>query len=136
MALEMAGPAGLLALGGAMIGVFVVLGIILYIYGAVVWMTIAKKLNYDKPWIAWIPIVNLFLLPILAKKTWVWGFLLFVPIANIIFILVWLWKIYERRNYPGWLALVPLLAFIPLIGAIAGIANLVIMGMVAWVDRK
>ena len=112
---------------------FVVVGF--YVYWAFAYMTIAKKLGYDKPWLAWIPVANLFLIPILAEKEWYWGFLWFVPIANIVFIVLWTWRIYEQRNYPGWLSLVPLAGLIPAIGFIASIANLVIVGFVAWKDR-
>ena len=39
-----------------------------YVYFAFAFMTIAKKLGYDKPWLAWIPIANIFLFPILATN--------------------------------------------------------------------
>ncbi|RMF55100.1 hypothetical protein D6745_03185 [Candidatus Woesearchaeota archaeon] len=107
----------------------------LYIYTAFAWMAIAKKLKYAKPWLAWIPIANLFLLPILAKKHWAWGFIFIVPIVNIIFFMIWTWNIYEQRKYPGWLALVPILAFVPSISWLVSLANLVILGLVAWADR-
>ncbi len=132
---DMLSPTAIMAMGGVMIGVFVLFAIAGYIYTALVWMTIAKKLGYDKPWLAWIPIANFFLLPILVGKKWTWGFMILVPIANIVFAVIWVWKIYELRNYPGWLALIPLGGFIPVVGGFVGIANLVIIGMVAWKDR-
>ena len=46
------------------------------------------------------------------------------------------WRIYEKRKYPGWLALVSLLSAVPYIGMLAVIANIVILGLVAWSDRK
>ena len=123
---------GMLAAFGA-IAAFI--GIAFYVYMALVWMTIAKKLGYDKPWLAWIPIANMFLFPILAKKHWAMGFLLFVPIANIVFFIMWTWDIYEQRKYPGWLSLVPVLAIVPIVNFLAMIGNLVIWGLVAWSDR-
>ena len=121
----------------AMGAIMFVIWAAVYVYMALVWMTIAKKLKYDKPWLAWIPIANVFLLPILAKKHWAMGFLMFVPIANIVFAIIWTWNIYEQRNYPGWLSLSPLVSFVPLVGPIAGfIGTFVIMGLVAWMDRK
>ena len=131
---DMAAAGGLLAFAAAFVMIFVVLSLAVYIYAAFAWMTIAKKLGYDKGWIAWIPIVNLFLLPILAKKKWAWGFILFVPIANVVFAIIWTWNIYEQRMYPGWLSLIVLAGIIPLIGWLATIASLVILGMVAWRD--
>lgn len=114
---------------------FLLIAIAFYVYFAFTWMTIAKKLKYDKPWLAWIPVANAFLFPILAKKHWAWGFILLVPIVNIVFLIIWTWNIYEQRKYPGWLSLIPLLSFIPFIGGLASIANLVIWGLVAWMDR-
>jgi len=128
--------------GAGMIGVLIAmgtmlifLGLIIYVYMALAWMTIAKKLGYDKPWLAWIPIANLFLIPILAKKNWPWGFIFLVPIANIVFYIMWTWNIFEQRKYPGWLSLLSIGGAIPLVGWLATIAYLVINGVVAWVDR-
>lgn len=114
----------------------VLLMIGLYVYGAFVWMTIAQKLEYGKPWLAWIPIINILLIPILAKRHWAWGFIVLVPIVNIVFLLMWLWNIYVQRNYPGVLSLVPLAGLIPFLSPFATIANFVILGFVAWYDRK
>ena len=134
---EIAGLGALGAIAGAMIGVMIVVFIGLYIYSAFAWMTIAKKLGEeDIAWLAWVPIANLALLPILAEKEWPWVFILLVPIANIVFMIMWIWKIYERRNYPGALALIPLGAWIPYVGLLAGIGNLVVLGLVAWSDRE
>lgn len=121
---------------GALMGFYLIIAAAMYVYFGFVFMTLAKKLKYDKPWLAWIPVANMFLYPILAGKTWPWGFLLFVPLANVVFIIMWLWKIYEKRKYPGALSLVGLGMIIPFLGILAGIAHFVIMGVVAWVDRK
>jgi len=50
----------------------VLFSVALYIYFAYALVTIAKKLGYDTPWIGWIPLVNLVLFPLLAKKHWAW----------------------------------------------------------------
>ena len=125
---------GILA-GGFLAG-FILIGIALYVYTAFAFMTIARKLGYDKPWLAWIPIANAFLIPILAKKRWTWGFIFLVPIVGAVFYFIWMWNIFEQRKYPGWLSLIILGSFIPLIGWLASIANLVIFGVVAWHDMK
>ena len=126
--------------------------IALYLYIAFAWMTIAKKLKYKEPWLAFIPIVNLFLIPILADKKWTWGFIFIVPFVFIplpilcliligvaaVFYFIWTWKIFKKRKYPGWLALLPLGRLIPLpiVGFLFIIAYLVVLGLVAWEDRK
>lgn len=130
------GPgASLAAMGIAVAIISIVVILAFYVYFALAWSTIARKLKYSKPWLAWIPIANLFLLPILAKKDWTWGFIFLVPVANAVFMIIWTWNIYEQRKYPGWLSLAPLLGIIPLVNFLAGIAQLVIIGLVAWADR-
>jgi hypothetical protein len=129
---------GMMGLAGAMMGVGLLLFAALYIYMAFAWMTIAKKLNYDKGWLAWIPLVQFALLPILAKKretAWPWVFILLVPIVGAVFVIMWTWQIFELRNYPGWLALIPILGIIPIVGYVATLVNLVVIGLVAWMDR-
>jgi len=108
----------------------------IYVYSCFVWMTIAKKLKYNKPWLAWIPIVNFFLIPILAQRKWPWGFIVLVPIAGIVFYSIWTWRIYTLRKYPGALCLIPLAGIVPFLGWPACIANLLILGLVAWKDKK
>ncbi len=106
----------------------IIFGIALYVYYALVWMTIGKKLKYDKAWIAWIPIVNFFLIPILAGKKWPWGFMFLVPIANIVFCIIWHWKIFEKRKNAGWPSL-----FILIPGGI--LVYLITLGIIAWYDK-
>jgi len=129
------GVGNMIGLLAGLIVFIVLLSIALYVYYAFVWMTIARKLKYKYPWLAWIPIANFFLVPILAKKDWTWGFMFLVPIANIVFFFIWTWNIFEQRKYPGWLALIPLAGFIPVVGGLAGLAYLVILGFVAWKDK-
>jgi hypothetical protein len=125
---------------GAMLATMLIAAVfvifLVYVYFAFAWMTIAKKLGYKDAWIAWVPIANIFLIPILAGKKWVWGFIFLVPIVNIAFFIIWTWQIYEKRGFPGALSLIPLGGIIPFLGAIAGIANLIVMGMVAWGKGK
>lgn len=129
-------PAFIGALAGVMLVFVIILSIAIYVYSALVLMTIARKLKHREiAWLAWIPIANFFLIPILAKKHWAWGFILLVPIVNIVFAIMWSWNIFEQRNYPGWLTLIVLVSIIPYIGVIGSLANLVIWGLVAWKDR-
>jgi len=125
-------------LGGGIIGallaistIFLVFfGVAIYAYIAFAWMTIAKKMKCKKYWLAWVPIANFFLLPILLKKKWTWGFMILAPIANIVFFIIWTWKIFELRKYPGWLSLS---IIIPKVGSVL---YLIAIGFVAWKDKK
>lgn len=127
--------ATLALLGGVLAMIAVAISIVFYVYWALAWMTIAQKLKYKKAWLAWIPIAQLFLIPILAKKRWTWGFIFLVPIANAVFFFIWTWSIFEKRKYPGWLSLLPLAAILPIIGWIGAVAYLVVLGFVAWKDK-
>jgi hypothetical protein len=85
---------------------------------------IAKKTNTENPWLAWIPVANLVLACLIAGKPWWWGFLLAIPLVNLIIIEIVVWKICEMRNKPGWLAL---LMLVP-------VANMIIPGILAFAD--
>src|ERR1019366_2738258 len=65
-----------MALLGAMMMVFAVVGIAAYIYGALAFQTIAKKTNTENDWLAWIPIANIILMLNIAKKP-LWWIVLF-----------------------------------------------------------
>jgi hypothetical protein len=128
------------ALFGAFLLLSIIIAIASYVYFALVWFTIAKKLGYKNPWLAWIPVANLAMILQLGGFHWAWIFLLLIPIlgwiAVFVLMIISTWRIFEKRKYPGWLSLAPLLSINPFIGGIAGIAFLVILGIVAWVDKK
>lgn len=134
---------GLLSWIAAMFAAFmliaVVVSILVYIYSSLVLFTIGKKLGYKRSWLAWIPVANLAMILQLGNFHWALVFLLLVPIlgtiAVAVLLIISLWRIYEKRKYSGWLSLVPLLSVIPVVGFLAGIAHLVIMGVVAWKNK-
>lgn len=134
---------------GSMIGAVLLLGITivallligLYVYTSLAWMTIAKKLKYKKAWLAWIPIANISMILQLGKFHWAWVFLILIPIlgwiALLVLIIISTWRIFEKRKYPGWLSLIVLLGMLtPRFDGIAVIAYLVVIGLVAWKDKK
>ncbi len=129
----------ILALSSTMLGFIIALVIMGYVYMALTLSTIAKKLNHTDPWLAWIPIANLALILQLGNFHWAWVFLILIPILGWIPLgiinIIANWRIFEKRNYPGWLALVYLGAFIPFVGHAFSLANLIIWGLVAWKDR-
>ena len=130
---------GLGALVGALLVFAILLLIAIYVYTSLAWMTIAKKLKYKYPWLAWIPLANVAMILQLGEFHWALVFLLLIPVIGWLAVIVLgtiaLWRIYEKRKYPGWLALIGYGSLIPAIGWLASIASLVIMGLVAWKDK-
>ena len=118
-----------------MLGTFLILIMLaFYIYFSLAWMTIAKKLKYKRPWLAWIPIVNIAMMLQLGSFHWAWIFLVLIPILGwiplFVLMIISTWRIFEKRKYPGWFSLS---LIIPQIG---GILYLVAIGFVAWADKK
>ncbi len=130
----------ILAMIMAFMVIFIIIGIIAYIYSSFAFMTIGKKLKYHTPWLAWIPFARTAMLLQMGGFPWPLVFLILLPIIGWIALgiigTIATWRIYEKRNYPGWLALIPLAMVIPYVNSIAGIAQLVVLGLVAWNDRN
>jgi len=125
-------------LGGALIaavGAFIFLFVaVIYVYSALAWSTIAKKLKYKRPWLAWIPFANMAMVLQLGGFRWEWVFLLVIPvlgwIALLVMVIIATWRIFEKRKYPGWFSLSMI---IPKVG---GILYLIVIGFVAWGKKK
>ena len=110
-------------LGGFLV-FFVICFLVIYVYVALALQTIAKKTNTENGWLAWIPIANIFLMLMVAKKPLWWFILVLIPLVNIvIYILVWM-GIAEARSKPSWWGI---LIIVP-------IANLIVPGYLAWAD--
>lgn len=120
----------LIALGVLM--VLIILGV--YVYFSLALMTIGKKLRYKKAWLAWIPIANISMILQMGKFHWAWVFLILIPIfgwiALFILFIISMWRIFEKRKYPGWFSLSPILPYF------GGVLYLIAMGFAAWRDRK
>ncbi|MBU1252622.1 MAG: hypothetical protein KJ905_01640 [Nanoarchaeota archaeon] len=119
----------------ALLGIFaVIFAIGMYIYFSLTWQTIAKKLRYKKSWLAWIPFANVAMIFQLGGIKWGWVFLFLIPvfgwIALLVLLIIATWRIFEKRKYPGWFSLSMI---IPQLG---GILYLIVIGFVAWKDRK
>jgi hypothetical protein len=96
--------------------------IAIYLYMAYALYTIAKKTNTMYPWMAWIPILNYWLMVKIARKGVGWFILMLIPFLNLIaMIVVWM-KIAEERRRPSWWGI---LVIIP-------VANFVMMGILAF----
>jgi Family of unknown function (DUF5684) len=72
---------------GLFIALFLI-GVVFYIFGGWLIYRIGKKLNYDKPWFAWIPFANMYMLVELSTReiSWFWIILItsFIPCINIV----------------------------------------------------
>ncbi len=89
-------------------------------------MAIAKKTNTANPWMAWIPILNVYLMLKIADKPGWWLLLLLIPIVNIIItIIVWM-VMAEKVNKPSWMGVLIIVPFV----------NFFIPGILAWADSS
>lgn len=116
----------------AYLSIFVLFGIIAYVYTAFALMTIANKTGTPNAWLAWIPFANLYLMTQIAQVPW-WTLIVFIvgamiPFLNFVVIIGlsiwWWWKIAEARGKPGWWSI---LMMVPIV-------NFVMMGLIAWSD--
>lgn len=99
-----------------------IISIAVYVYLAICLQTIARKTGTEHGWLAWIPIANAYLMCKVAGKSGWWLLLFFIPIVNIVFmVIVWM-GIAEARDKKGWLGI---LMIVP-------IANLIIPGYLAF----
>src|SRR3989344_3660007 len=102
------------SVAGGVIGALVAIGILflimmialVYVYFALAWYTIAKKMKHKNPWLAWIPFANISMLLPLGGFHWAWVFLLLIPFAGwvavyVLFIIA-SWRIFAKRKYPNW----------------------------------
>jgi Family of unknown function (DUF5684) len=112
-----------LALLGSGIG-SVAIVLCAYVYMSLALSTIATKTGTPNPWLAWIPIANIFLMLGVAKKPMWWFLLFLIPLVNIVIaIMVWM-AVAEARGKPNWWGV---LMIVPLV-------NLVVPGYLAWAD--
>ena len=131
--------AGILGLIAAFLLIAIIIGLAIYVYTSLAWMTIARKTKTHPTWLAWIPIANMYQRSQIAKMHW-WPILLILagilpfvgPLASLvlfIFIITWTWKSFERMKRPGWWAL---FMIIPIFG---WIIYLILLGTVAWGNK-
>ncbi len=127
-----------------------VINVFLYVYKSLAFMYIGKKAGDNLAPLAWIPYVGntivayrssgmhwwpwifiaiymLSFLPLMFLDSIIVPIVIFVSIViYVVFFIIWLWKLFEKANWPGWMAL---LYIIPVV-------NLVILGIVAWMKRE
>ena len=96
-----AGAFGALIAVAILLAIFLAIG--LYVYFAIAWMTIAKKMKYKHPWLAWIPIANCAMILQIGGFHWAWIFLVLVPIVGWIALFVLFiianWRIFVAQDF-------------------------------------
>ena len=102
--------------------IYTLFGLAFYIYSAICLMLIAKKTGTPNGWMAWLPILNIYLMCKVAGKSGAWIFLLLIPIVSIIAIVILWMAISERCGKPSWWGILILISPI----------NLIIMGVLAF----
>lgn len=124
-----AGMAALL-FSGVMLVFSIVVGLGSYIYCSLALMKIAKRLDYENAWFAWIPILNMVLLFQLGEQNPVLLLLLLIPGVGAVVVgilsIIALMKICEKRGYDKMLGL---LSLIP-------VASYVLLGILAWGKKE
>lgn len=129
--------AGIIALGIIIMFMFFLLMIAIYVYTSFAFMAIAKKAKLSAPGIAFIPSIGPLIIAYQASEMHWWPWLLLIsiiiPFLNIfalitfaVFSFIWIWKMFEAVNKPGWWVL---LSLIPFAGAII---FLILLGVAAW----
>lgn len=98
--------------------------LVLYVYFAYCLMVIADKTKTEGSWMAWIPILNIYLVLNIAGKPWWWLLLMLIPIVNVVLFVIAMMAVAERRNKPAWWGI---LVIIPVV-------NLALPAMLAFMD--
>jgi len=89
------------------------LGMLTYIWMAFCLSTIARRLHYERSYLAWIPVANLYLACRIANKPVSWVFYSLLPVLNIL-VLANIWSVIAVRcGKPPWFGL---MVVVPVIG--------------------
>lgn len=110
--------------------IFLFLGLGTYIFYALALMTLAKRLDYDNSWFAWIPILNIALLFKIGDMNPLFVLLILVPgvggLLITVITVIAMMNICEKRGYEK---LLGLLNLVP-------IANIILIGVLAWGENN
>jgi len=102
----------------------VIIAVAFYVYLSYSLQVIADKTNTENSWMAWVPIVNLYLLCKIAGKPGWWIILFLIPLVNIVVFIIVCMKIAELRGRAGWVGIIWV---IPVVG-------LIVPGYLAFTD--
>lgn len=90
-----------------------VLVVALYAFFSYCLLVIARKTDTDGGWMAWVPVLQLYLMCKVAHLSGWMMLLMFVPIVNVVFAVVLMMKIAEATQKPSW---VGVLTVVPVVG--------------------
>ena len=109
---------------GGMLLFLLIFAAAIYVYISLALFTIANKTRTENAWLAWIPLINIFLMLMIAKKPLWWFVLFLIPLVNIVMsVIVWM-GVAEARNKPNWWGI---LTIVPMV-------NIIVPGYLAWAD--
>lgn len=94
--------------------IFAVVTIVLWIYMAIAFMRIAAKTQTPNGWLAWIPIANIALMLMIAKRPMWWVALLLIPFVNIVIFIIVSMDIAKNRGKPAWIGALMVVPFVNL----------------------
>jgi hypothetical protein len=95
--------------------IFFVLNVIVYLYIAYCIRELARKQALPRPWLAWIPLANIYLLCRIVGKGVGWTILLLIPILDVIFIVLVALKLARRCHRNRWYGLLLLVPIVDLV---------------------
>jgi len=124
------GSSGFLGFLAGIMVFIIIFGIAIYVYFALALMTIAKKTGTENAWFAWVPVLNYILMAKISKMELWTVILAFVPVANIIILIMWFMKIAEARGRPSWWGVI--IGLVPILS----IVSLVFLGLLAWKEAE
>ncbi len=90
----------------------VIVWLIGYAYFAICLQTIAKKTGTKDAWMAWVPVLNVFLMCTLGGKPGWWLILFCIPFVNIVMLIIVWMAIAEARNKPSWFGILMIVPFV------------------------
>jgi hypothetical protein len=109
-------PAGAEAVFGVVAGaVMLVFMLVTYLIFCIPMYIIAKKNEVANPWLAWVPVVQVYTMVKSGRVSGWLTLLLFIPFINfIVYVFIWV-KIAEVRGKPGWVGVLVLVPIVNLL---------------------
>ncbi len=98
-----------------MFAAIAVVGGVIHVWFAILLMVLARKTGTANGWLALLPVLNLFLMCSIGRRSWGWVFAMLVPFLNLIaFAYIW-GGIAAARNQSAWLGLLMLVPLLNLL---------------------